>query len=121
MQDFPNSDERTPSPPFGYSCECDLSPVRQVEVVAQYHAHRIRPNRIAYRTGIDIAFVEALIAGETEVERFVFFLTRHRRSRYQQRMRDSARGRGVSRYEREQRIESEFQGEQQDIPRLTKK
>jgi uncharacterized Zn finger protein len=112
MSRQPDNDTRTPSPPFGYSRECDLSPARQVEVVAQFHAHRIRPNRIAYRTGIDIATVEALIAGEQEPERFAFYLARHRRARYQQRMQESARQRGVSRFELEQRIEREYQGEQ---------
>ena len=106
-----NSDQRTPSPPYGYSRPCSLSPARQVEVVAQFHAHRIRPNRIAYRTGIDIAFVEALIAGEAEPERFALFLDRHRRARFQQRMRESTRENGVSRYELQQRIEREYDSE----------
>lgn len=106
------SDSRTPSPPFGYSRPCDLSPARQVEVVAQYHAHRIRPNRIAYRTGIDIALVEALIAGEEQPERFAYLLARHRRQRFQQRMRDSSKKSGVSRYEFQQQIEREFESEQ---------
>lgn len=109
-----DSDNRTPSPPYGYSCECQLSPERQVEVVAQFHAHRIRPNRIAFRTGIDVAFVEALIAGETEKDRFAFFLAKHRRTRYQQGMRESTRKSGVSRYELQQRIEREFLAEQGD-------
>jgi hypothetical protein len=91
-----------------------------VEVVAQFHAHRIRPNRIAYRTGIDIALVEALIAGEQDPERFAFFLAKHRRSRFQQRMRESGGERGVSRYELQQRIEQEFQLEQQDREALLK-
>lgn len=77
-----------------------------------YHAHRIRPNRIAFRTGIDIALVEALIAGEQDPDRFAFFLARHRRQRYQQRMSESDRERGSSRYELQQRIESEYQHEQ---------
>lgn len=106
-----DNDTRTPSPPFGYSRECDLSPARQVEVVAQFHANRIKPNRIAYRTGIDIATVEALIAGEQEPERFEFYLARHRRARYQQRMEESTRERGVSRFELQQRIESEYRQE----------
>ena len=114
MSGTTDSDSRTPSPPFGYACECMLSPARQVEVVAQFHAHRIRPNRIAYRTGIDIATVEALIAGEHEPERFAFFLARHRRTRYQQRMRDTRRESGVSRYELQQRIEQEFELEQKE-------
>ena len=57
---------------------------------------------------------EELIAGEQEPERFAFFLARHRRSRYQQRMRESVSESGVSRYELQQRIEREFRIEQQD-------
>lgn len=115
MPDTPDTeselDDRTPSPPYGYSRRCSLGRTRQIEVVAQYHAHRIRPNRIAYRTGIDIALVEALIAGEEEPERFAFFLARHRRSRYQQRMSESVQQSGVSRYELQQRIERDFENE----------
>ena len=107
-------DSRTPSPPYGYSRECTHSREEQIHIVAQFHAHRIRPNRIAYRTGIDIATVEALIAGEHEPERFAFFLARHRRTRYQQRMRDTRRESGVSRYELQQRIEHEFELEQKE-------
>jgi len=41
-----------------------------VHIVAEFHAHKIRPSRIAYRVGIDIAFIEELIAGEVEAEHF---------------------------------------------------
>ena len=94
---------------------CTLAPDRQIEVVAQYHAHRIRPNRIAYRTGIDIALVEALIAGEVEAERFAALLARHRRQRYRDRMDSSAQERAGSRYELQQRIEREYRQEQESI------
>ncbi|WP_205737320.1 hypothetical protein [Halioglobus japonicus] len=65
-----HNDTRTPSPPYGYSRECHHSREQQMHIVAEYHAHKIRPSRIAYRVGIDIAFIEALIAGEEEAERF---------------------------------------------------
>ena len=48
------SDTRTPSPPYGYSRECHYTRDKQVHIVAEYHAHKIRPSRIAYRVGIDI-------------------------------------------------------------------
>ena len=51
------ADTRTPCPPYGYSCCCDLSERRQIELVAEFHAYRIRPTRIAYRLGIDIALI----------------------------------------------------------------
>lgn len=105
------TDTRTPSPPYGYSRECHYSRERQIHIVAEFHAHKIRPSRIAYRVGIDIAFIEALIAGELESERFPRLVAQYRRQRYHQRMRDSNRRSGISRYEQQQRIEREFQQE----------
>lgn len=107
----PAADTRTPSPPFGYSRECHYSREQQVHIVAEYHAHKIRPSRIAYRVGIDIAFIEALIAGEEEVERFPRLVALYRRQRFQQRMRDSGRRKGIAQYEMQQRIEREFNQE----------
>jgi hypothetical protein len=102
------TDSRTPSPPYGYSRVCTHSREEQLHIVAQFHAHKIRPSRIAYRVGIDIAFIEALIAGETEQERFSQLVARYRKQRYQQRMTDSGVRKGAARYEMEQRIEKEF-------------
>ncbi len=104
-------DNRTPSPPYGYSRPCDLDRAQQISVVAQFHANHIKPNRIAYRMGIDIAFVEALIAGEEEQERFASLVERHRRQRYRDRMRESGQRRGTGRYELQQQIEKDFQRE----------
>jgi len=118
MTQHSDHDGRTPSPPWGYSRPCTLSRERQIDVVAQYHAHRIRPNRIAYRTGIDIALVEALIAGEVEAVRFAALLQRHRRQRYQERMQASRELRAGSRYEQQQRIEREFHQEQSSLQTL---
>ncbi|TGD75774.1 hypothetical protein E4634_02580 [Mangrovimicrobium sediminis] len=107
----PAIDTRTPSPPYGYSCECTLSPEEQIHVVALFHANKIRPSRIAFRVGIDIAFIEQLIAGEVEAERFPRLVAQYRRERYQQRMHDSRRRSGGQRYELQQRIEREFHQE----------
>jgi hypothetical protein len=79
-----------------------------MHIVAEFHAHKIRPSRIAYRVGIDIAFIEELIAGETEPERFARLVKHYRAGRYQQRLQDSARRSGVARYELQQKIEREF-------------
>ena len=112
MSDSTNStDTRTPSPPYGYSRVCTHSREQQIHIVAEFHAHKIRPSRIAYRVGIDIAFIEELIAGEIETERFPRLVALYRKQRYQQRMRDSNRRNGVSRFEKQQRIEREFQQE----------
>jgi hypothetical protein len=110
-QDAPNCDNRTPSPPYGYSRECHYSREQQMHIVAEFHAHKIRPSRIAYRVGIDIAFIEALIAGEIEAERFPRLVAHYRRQRYQQRMRDSGEMKGSTRYELQQRIEREYRQE----------
>jgi hypothetical protein len=101
-------DTRTPSPPFGYSRECSYPREQQIHIVAEFHAHKIRPSRIAYRVGIDIAFIEELIAGETEAEHFAQLLKYYRRGRYQQRLRETGRASGIARYEQQQKIEREF-------------
>jgi hypothetical protein len=102
------NDTRTPSPPYGYSRECAYSREQQMHIVAEFHAHKIRPSRIAYRVGIDIAFIEELIAGETEAARFAQLVKFYRKGRYQQRLRDSQKSTGVTRYEQQQKIEREF-------------
>jgi hypothetical protein len=102
------SDTRTPSPPYGYSRECTHTREQQMHIVAEFHAHKIRPSRIAYRVGIDIAFIEELIAGETEPERFAYLVKKYRAARHQQRLRDSTKRSGIARYEQQQQIEREF-------------
>lgn len=104
-------DTRTPSPPYGYSRPCDLDRDQQIDVVARFHANKIRPNRIAYRMGIDIALVEALIAGEVEPERFTWLVERYRGQRYRDRMRDTKTTEARSRYELQRKIEDEYQRE----------
>lgn len=102
------SDTRTPSPPYGYSRECSHTREQQIHIVAEFHANKIRPSRIAYRVGIDIAFIEELIAGEVEAERFPRLVAHYRRQRYGQRMRESGGSKGIARYELQQQIEREF-------------
>lgn len=109
--EHPPADKRTPSPPHGYSRPCTHSREEQVHIVALFHANKIRPSRIAYRVGIDIAFIEQLIAGEVEQDRFPGLVARYRRQRYQERMRATRQHRAGSRYELQQRIEREFQQE----------
>ena len=106
-----SQDPRTPSPPYGYSRECNYSREKQIHIVAEFHANKIIPSRIAYRVGIDIALIEQLIAGEIEAERFPRLVAHYRSQRYRQRMRDSFVRSGVARYELQQRIEQDFQRE----------
>jgi hypothetical protein len=104
----PTCDKRTPSPPYGYSRECRHTREQQIHIVAEFHAHKIRPSRIAYRVGIDIAFIEELIAGEVECERFARLVKHYRSRRYKQRLDDSGSRSGIARYELQQKIEREF-------------
>jgi hypothetical protein len=80
--------------------------------VAEFHAHKIRPSRIAYRVGIDIAFIEELIAGEVEEKRFPRLVKLYRSQRRQQRLKESVAFNGVSRFELQEQIEREFVQEQ---------
>ncbi|MEZ5570231.1 MAG: hypothetical protein R3E54_18160 [Halioglobus sp.] len=109
--DKQRDDPRTPSPPYGYSRECHYSREEQIHIVAEFHAHKIRPSRIAYRVGIDIAFIEELIAGETEPVRFARLVRYYRSRRYHQRLRSASVHQGVARYELQERIEREYQQE----------
>jgi hypothetical protein len=106
--DTPHRDTRTPSPPYGYSRECTHSREQQMHIVAEFHAHKIQPSRIAYRVGIDIAFIEELIAGETEPQRFAQLVKHYRIGRHQQRLRETQVKTGIARYEQQQKIEREF-------------
>ena len=54
---------------------------QQIDVVAQFHAYKIRPDRIAYRTGIAIELVTGLIDGELHQRLFKAQLASHRKSR----------------------------------------
>ena len=76
--------------------------------MALYAANRIRPSRIAYREGIDIAMVEALIAGETEQDRFQRWLAYYRKQRRQERLNATKKMVGSARFELESRIEAEL-------------
>lgn len=102
-------DTRAPSPPLGYSCFCDLPEMRQVELVAEFHAYRIRPSRIAYRLGIDIALIDELLAGERYHDQFAALVALHRRRRYQSRVDAANRRHGQHAYELRQQALEDFQ------------
>ena len=93
------TDSRRPNPPIGYACECTLTPEQQIDLVAEFHVHRIRPSRIAYRLGVDIAQVEARFSGQQDAERFQRLLAAHRRRKYQLQIRRADRLRGQQSYE----------------------
>jgi hypothetical protein len=96
---MPYADNRSPNPPIGYSCDCTLSQAQQIDLVAEFHVNRIRPSRIAYRLGIDLAQVEAWLSGEQDSDRFQDLISRHRRRKYQMQLRRAAQFRGQQSYE----------------------
>ena len=102
------NDKRAPSPPLGYSCQCRFSREKQMHIVALFHAHKIRPSRIAYRMGIDIAFIEALIAGEEESILFSHLVASFRKDRYKQQLDQADKLAGGSRFDRKRLIEQEY-------------
>ena len=102
-------DNRTPSPPWGYSQPCDYDEQTQLHLVAEFTAHRIRPERIAYRTGIDIAFVRELLAGNAHARKFKQLLAHYRKHRRQQHLLEAEALKGTARFEQEQRVERDFQ------------
>lgn len=84
-------------------------PVEQMKVVAEFHAHRIKPERIAYRTGIDLAFVEKLLSGEHQPRRFELMVSYYRKQRRMQRLKEARRlKRGVTRLDQERVIDRDF-------------
>lgn len=93
------ADNRSPNPPMGYACECSLTTDQQIDLVAEFHVHRIRPSRIAYRLGIDIAQVEAWLSGEQDSERFQRLIVAHKRRKYYVQVRKADRLRGQKAYD----------------------
>ena len=111
------TDTRRPNPPIGYACECALTLEQQMELVAEFHVHRIRPSRIAYRLGIDIAQVEAWLSGEQDAEQFQRLMVAHRRRKYQLQIRRADRLRGQQAYELRLAAQQDLQQENaMDLP-----
>ena len=82
-----------------------------MRIVALYAANKIRPPRIAYREGIDITLVEALIAGEVEQDRFASWLDYYRKERRRERLQQTRKLIGSARFEQEARIEQEIKSD----------
>ncbi len=82
---------------------------QQIDVVAEFHAHRIHPERIAYRTGIDIELITALINGDSHQQLFKFLLARHRKIRREQRLKNSRRIKGIGQAVLQEQIEKDYQ------------
>ncbi|WP_101757562.1 hypothetical protein [Oceanicoccus sp. KOV_DT_Chl] len=92
-----------------YAKQCDKSLKQQIDVVAEYYAHKIQPQRIAYRTGIDLELVTQLINGENHQRLFKALLSRHKKARRDQRLKKSLRHRGITQSDLQDKIEQEYQ------------
>ena len=68
-------------------------------LVAEFHVHRIRPSRIAYRLGIDIARVEGWVSGEQDGDQFQRLVSAAKKKKYQAQMKRADRFRGQRAYE----------------------
>jgi hypothetical protein len=68
-------------------------------LVAEFHVHRIRPSRIAYRLGIDIARVEGWVSGEQDGDQFQLLVSAAKKKKYQAQMKRADRFRGQRAYE----------------------
>lgn len=82
---------------------------QKIDVVAEFHAHKIPAQRIAYRTGIELALVTQLIAGESHQRLFKARLAAHRRARRDQRLQHSLRIKGIAQATLQDQIEQDYQ------------
>lgn len=101
-------DKRSPNPPLGYSRSCAYPLEKQIHIVAEFHANRIRPERIAYRVGIDITFIRQLLEGQSYVELFDALVIRYRKRLRQRRYEQSKRLKGSAQYNMQQDIEQDY-------------
>lgn len=81
----------------------------QVDVVAEFHAHRIQAERIHIRTGIALELVLDLIEGRQHQALFQQLLHRHRKRRRDQRLKQSLRHKGITQSDLQDQIEREYQ------------
>ena len=103
-----NPDTRTPSPPLGYAKPCTHNLQQQIHIVAEFHVYKIKPKRIAYRTGIDIALIEKLLAGESHQKTFKQLLALYRKSRRDLRLKESLRIKGIAQAFAQDEIERDY-------------
>lgn len=82
---------------------------QQIDVVAEFHAHKISPQRIAYRTGIEFELVSQLINAEKHQRLFNVLLARHRKRRRDQRLHKSLRTKGIAQATLQDQIEEDYQ------------
>ena len=91
--------------------QCVKSLNEQIEVVAEFHAHKIAPERIAYRTGVELQLIQDLVAGEYKPRLFKHLLKQAKLRRREQRLQASLRLKGTARTSKQAAIETEFTAE----------
>lgn len=77
--------------------QCDKPLLEQVQLVAEFHAHKIKPERISYRTGVSLELINNLLAGRSHARFFAHCLKVSRQNYRQQRLRQAARKTGAER------------------------
>ena len=95
--------------PSGYAKVSEKNLRQQIDVVAEFHAYKIHPQRIAYRTGIELQLVTELINGDSHQRLFKASLARHRKARRDQRLQKSFRKKGIAQAELQDKIEQDYQ------------
>ena len=96
------------SEPQRYAKTSDKTLRGQIDVVAEFHAHKISPLRIAYRTGVNIELVKALVGGESHQRLFKALVSYHRKARRDLLLKKSLRKKGIGQAELQEKIEADF-------------
>jgi len=93
---------------YDYAKSSDKPLKQRIDVVAEFHAHKIKPERIAYRTGIDFELVKQLVDGEAHQLLFKRLVAQHRKNRRDQRLKKSLRKKGIAQATLQDQIEQEY-------------
>ena len=91
-----------------YSKISDKPLRQQIEVVAEFHAHKIAAERIAIRTGVKLELVLELTRGEAHQPLFKRLLASHRRRRRDTQISQSRRTKGIAQASLQDKIEQEY-------------
>jgi len=95
--------------PSQYSKISEKPLQQQIDVVAEFHAHKIAAERIAIRTGVNLELVLELTRGESHPKLFKRLLALHRRKRRDRQLSQSKRTKGIAQASLQDEIEQEYQ------------
>ncbi|MGK0500753.1 MAG: hypothetical protein ACJAYG_002407 [Oceanicoccus sp.] len=91
-----------------YAKKCNKPLREQISIVAEFHAHKIAPQRIAYRTGVELELVMQLVREENHQRLFKHLLAQHRRARRDLRLKKSLRLKGIAQADLQDKIEEDY-------------